>query len=70
MRYGTLKVPDNTVMGDYFYKGDSNSGRQVEVVFAGDCFDTYNEEQNGLQFYEYCIPYKNHAFSMFWERVN
>lgn len=70
MRYGTSKVPENTVMGDYFYKGDSSCVRQDEIVFAGECFNTYNENQNGLQFYEYCIPYKNHAFSMFWEKGN
>lgn len=68
MRYGKTKVPENTVMGDYFYKGDSSCGKQSEVVFAGDCFHTYKEEQNGLEFYEYCIPFGKHAFSVFWEK--
>ena len=51
-----------------FYKGYSSCGKQSEIVFAGDCFHTYREEQNGLEFYEYCIPYGKHAFSVFWEK--
>ena len=68
LRYGKTNVPENTVMGDYFYKGDSSCGKQSEVVFAGDCFHTYREEQNGLEFFEYCIPFGKHAFSVFWEK--
>ena len=68
LRYGKTKVPEGTVMGDYFYKGDSSCGKQSEVVFAGECFHTYKEEQNGLQFFEYCIPYGKHAFSVFWQK--
>lgn len=68
MRYGTSKVPENTVMGQYFYNQDTNDIKKSEIVWAGDCFDTYTEEQNTIQFYEYCIPYKDAAFSMFWEK--
>lgn len=67
LRYGTSKVPENSVIGDYFFQNDSTCCKQSEIVNAGDCFHTYNEEQNSLQFYEYCIPYKNSAFSIFWE---
>lgn len=67
LKYGTDKVPENTVMGDYFYKDDSSCCNQQEIVYAIDCFHTYNEEQNKLQFFEYCIAYKDYALSMFWE---
>lgn len=68
MKHGTYKVPENTVMGDYFYKHDDSCSKQSELVFAGDCFDTHTEEQNDMQFYEYCIPFKDCAFSVFWEK--
>lgn len=68
LRYGTSKVPENTVMGDYFLNHDTSCCKQSELVFARDCFDTCTEEQNDLQFYEYCIPYKEQALSMFWEK--
>lgn len=68
LRYGTNKVPENTVIGDYFYNNDSTGCRQSEIVFASDCFHTQSEEENRLQFYEYCIPFGKHAFSMFWQK--
>lgn len=68
MRYGTDKVPENTVMGDYFYNHDSSCCKQSEIVYARDCFDTYSVEQNDLEFYEYCISYQISAFSVFWQR--
>ena len=68
LRYGTNKVPENTVMGDYFYNNDSTGCRQSEIVFASDCFHTQSEEENRLQFYEYCIPFGKHAFSMYWQK--
>lgn len=68
MRYGTDKVPENTVMGDYFYNNDSSCCKQSEIVYAKDCFYTYSEEQNDLEFYEYCISYKRNVFSVFWQR--
>lgn len=68
MRYGTYKVPENSVIGDYFYKNDSKCCKQSEIVFAGDCFHTFNEEQNRTEFYEYCIPHDKQAFSIFWQK--
>ena len=68
LRYGVGKVPENTVMGDYFYQGDSSCCNQDEIVYAGDCFQTYREEQNKLEFLEYCIGYKNNTFSVLWEK--
>lgn len=68
LRYGTDKVPENTVMGDYFYHGDNSCCNQDEMVYAGDWFHTYNEEQNSLEFYEYCIGYRDMALCMLWEK--
>lgn len=68
LKYGKEKVPENTVMGDYFYKKDSNCCYHDEIVYAGDCFDTYNEEQNSIEFFEYCMCYKEYTFSMLWEK--
>lgn len=68
LRYGKTRVPEYTVMGEYFSSKDESNCRQNEIVFAGDCFNTFNEEQNDMQFYEYCIPYKNKAFSVFWRK--
>ena len=68
LKYGTDKVPENTVMGDYFLHNDPSCCCQEEIVYAGDCFDTYTEEQNGIEFYEYCIAYKEFSFSMLWEK--
>lgn len=68
MRHGINKVPENSVIGEYFYKNEVCYCKRSEVVYAMDCFQTYIEDQNKLQFYEYCIPYNNTAFSMFWEK--
>ena len=68
LRYGTNKVPENTVMGDFFYRQDTSCCRKSEMVFAYDCFFTYEIEQNRLQFYEYCIPFEKYAFSIFWQK--
>ena len=68
LRHGTNKVPENTVMGDYFHNNNSTGCRQSEIVFASDCFHTQSEEENRLQFYEYCIPFGKHALSMFWQK--
>ena len=68
LRYGTNKIPENTVMGDYFFKHDSTCCRQSEIVFASDCFHTQSEDENQLQFFEYCIPHGYRAFSIFWQK--
>lgn len=68
LKYGTSKVPESTVMGDYFYNHDISCCKQDEIVYAGDCFDTFNEEQNKIEFFEYCIAYKEFTFSMLWQK--
>ena len=62
------RVPENTVMGTYFYEHDNSDCRQEETVFAGDCFDTKREEDNDMEFFEWCIEHQNKAFSVFWEK--
>ena len=71
LRYGSEKdcrIPENTVIGDYFYKEDDSYCKSEEVVYAMDCFDTYKEEDNMREFYEWCLPFKNRAISVFWEK--
>ena len=71
LRYGNSRgdrVPENTVMGTYFYEQDNGDCRREETVYAGDCFDTRREEDNDIEFYEWCIEYQNKAFSVFWEK--
>ena len=62
------RVPENTVMGTYFYEHDNSDYRQEETVFVGDCFDTKCEEDNDREFSEWCIEHQNKAFSVFWEK--
>lgn len=71
LRYGNSKgdmVPENTVMGTYFYQHDNGDCKQEETVYAGDCFYTLREEDNNREFLEWCIDYHNKAFSLFWEK--
>ena len=71
LRYGNGKgdkIPENTVIGEYFYKNDESCCKNEETVYAMDCFDTYREEDNMREFYEWCIPSKNRALSIFWEK--
>ncbi len=71
LRYGNGKgdrVPENTVMGTYFYEQDNSDCKQEETVYAGDCFDTRREEDNDRKFIEWCIGFQNKAFSVFWEK--
>lgn len=71
LRYGNGKgdrVPENTVMGTYFYEHDSSDCKHEETVYAGDCFDTRREEDNDRKFIEWCIEFQNKAFSVFWEK--
>ena len=71
LRYGNGKgdrIPENTVIGDYFYKNDESCCKNEETVYAMDCFDTFREEDNMRVFYEWCVPFQNRALSVFWEK--
>lgn len=70
LRYGSerdSRIPNNTVIGEYFYKNDESCCKNQELVYAMDCFDTYREEDNMRELYEWCVPFKNRALSVFWE---
>lgn len=70
LRYGNNKdgkIPENTVIGDYFYRNDASCCNNEEVVYAKDCFDTFRDGDNLREFKEWCIPFKNRALSVFWE---
>ena len=70
LRYGNEKdsrIPENTVIGEHFYMNDDSCCKSQETVFAKDCFDTYREEDNMREFFEWCVPFKNRALSVFWE---
>lgn len=60
------KVPENSVMGDYF-AGNNSDIFKTEKVWAIDCFNYVHEDDIQKQFYEYCITHKNLALSIFWE---
>lgn len=62
------KVPEYTVMGTYFYKNDDSDCKSAETVFAQDCFVTRSEDENQMEFYEWCIGFQNRALSVLWEK--
>lgn len=68
LRYGNSRLPENSVIGSYFYDNDVDSCNKDEIVFAGDCFHVTDQESVNMEFYEYCIPYKDKAFSVFWTK--
>lgn len=70
LRNGNSKVPENSVMGEYFLTKVTTNCHKDEIVFAGDCFHTFWEDQNRMEFFEYCIPYKDKAFSVFWQNTH
>lgn len=61
-------VPENTVMGTYFYEKDDSDCQSEEIVYAKDCFDTRSEDDNMIVFNEWCIGYQNRALSVIWEK--
>lgn len=66
LKYGNSRLPENSVIGSYFYSHDIESCKKNEVVFAGDCFHVESREMLNLKLFEYCIPFQNKAFSIFW----
>ncbi|CAM3684886.1 ImmA/IrrE family metallo-endopeptidase [Flavobacterium chungbukense] len=59
------KVPEDSVMGEYFYKDRVSTG--TEDVWAVDWFDFVTDRNIHRKFKEHCIPHKNLAFSIIWE---
>ena len=59
------KVPENTVMGEY-YLGNHTETYKTEKVWAADVFNYVTDVDLNLYVNEYCIAYKNKALSIFW----
>ncbi len=61
------KIPENTIMGEYFSKSNVRDIYKTEKVWAIDWFDYVKNYDANRSFYEHCIPHKNKALSIIWE---
>jgi Zn-dependent peptidase ImmA (M78 family) len=61
------KVPENTVMGEYFSKSNISDIYKKEKVWAMDWFNYVKDYDISRSFYEHCIPHKNKSLSIIWE---
>ncbi|QBO59593.1 ImmA/IrrE family metallo-endopeptidase [Chryseobacterium salivictor] len=61
------KVPENTVIGEYFSKSNVRDIYKTEKVWAMDWFIYVKDYDINRSFYEHCIPHKNKALSIIWE---
>ena len=59
------KVPENTVMGEYF-SGKHTETYKTEKIWAVDVFNYVKDADLNLSVNEYCIAYKNKTLSVFW----
>lgn len=62
----TNKIPENSVMGEYFQDGKPVNG--TEEVWAIDWFNYVMNDDTSRKFFEHCIPHKNLALSIIWEK--
>lgn len=60
-------IPENTVMGEYFYKKETEELKKTVEILAMDCFNNVRDEDTQRKFYEYCIACENSALSIIWE---
>lgn len=66
LRYGKIKVPEDTAAGEYFLKGRKYSSS--EIVFADDWFNVRFDSEKEKKFYEHCIYGLNDSvISIIWE---
>ena len=63
--YGKDKIPEDTVMGEYF--NGREISKNVQTVWAMDWFNYVSANDSNRRFYEHCIPFKNMAMSIIWE---
>ena len=63
--YGKDKIPDDTVMGEYF--NGKEISQNTQVVWAMDWFRYVRDEDTNRKFNEHCVPFKNMAMSIIWE---
>ncbi|RZK38017.1 MAG: ImmA/IrrE family metallo-endopeptidase [Pedobacter sp.] len=61
-------VPTATVMGEYFFKNNKKDIYKTEQVWAIDWFTYVRDDDANRQFFEHCIPYKDKALSILWEK--
>lgn len=59
------KIPDDSVMGEYFYKARQPLG--TEDVWPVDWFNYVNDQNIHRKFREHCLVHKNVALSIIWE---
>jgi Zn-dependent peptidase ImmA (M78 family) len=62
----TNKVPENSVMGEYFSNGIQVNS--TEEVWGIDWFSGVSDRDLNLKFLEHCITHKNFALSIIWEK--
>jgi len=60
-------VPKDTVMGEYFYRNETDDIKKTVPVWAMDWFNQGKDEDTRKKFYEYCIAHQNFALSVIWE---
>ena len=66
LKYGKLKVPEETTAWEYFAKNKQYS--TTETVYADDWFKVYFDEDRERRFYEHCVYGKNGTvISIIWE---
>lgn len=61
------KIPENTVLKEYFKQNNTDDIKSEEEVYAVDWFRYVGDEELNRSFYEYCLPYQNKALSIIWE---
>ncbi len=62
----TNKVPENSVMGEYFLNGIQVNA--TEEVWGIDWFNYVSDHDLSRKFLEHCITHKNFALSIIWEQ--
>jgi len=65
LKHGKMKVPEDTVAGEYYSK--NRSPAQAQDVFAIDWFSNVREESSYRKFYEQCLFHKGYVLSVIWE---
>jgi hypothetical protein len=63
--HGKIKVPDDTVAGEYFSKNRAPKSKQE--VFAIDWFKNVWDIHINRKFYEQCLFHENYVLSIIWE---
>lgn len=63
--YGNSKIPEDSVMGEYFY--ENKIPKSTEMIWVIDWFNYIKKEDINRQLHEHCITHKNMALSILWE---